>query len=148
MKKLFIILMLLVSENIIEASIACAPEREKTIFSIAAELTGCPEYIIRGIAFAESSFNACAIGDNGVSLGMFQINELFRNERIRLYGDYNPWCPLQSAILTGLLFMDNLETLGNVEDAIAAHRQGISGIKNNGRDQSYVNRVYFAMTLS
>lgn len=116
-------------------------EPELTIFQIAAEITGCPEWVLRGIAFAESSFNANAIGDGGDSIGMFQINERFREERVRKYGEYNPYCPLDSAILTGRLFMDNLALLGENNLAIAAHRQGPGGVQRNGPTDWYVDRV-------
>lgn len=116
-------------------------EPELTIYKIASELTGCPESILRGIAFAESSFNPDAVGDDGCSVGMFQINERFRDERIEKYGEYNPYCPLDSAILTGRLYMENLERLGSPELAIAAHRQGVVGVRKNGASAWYVERV-------
>lgn len=116
-------------------------EPELSIFQIASALTGCPEAVLRGIAFAESSMNPDAIGDGGDSLGMFQINERFRDERVEKYGEYDPFCPLESAILTGRLYMDNLRRLGSQELAIAAHRQGVSGVRNNGAAQWYVERV-------
>ena len=115
--------------------------KEYTTYQIAAEITGCPEYILRGLAFAESTFRADAVGDDGMSLGRYQINEKFHDYYAEMYGEYNPFCPLESAILTGLIFMDNLLALGNIEDAIAAHRQGRTGVRNNGRTQWYVDRV-------
>lgn len=116
-------------------------QREYTTYEIASEITGCPEYILRGIAFAESTFRADAIGDDGMSLGRFQINEKYHAYYAEQYGEYNPFCPLESAILTGRIFMDNLLALGSIEDAIAAHRQGRTGVRNNGRTQWYVDRV-------
>ncbi len=116
-------------------------EPELTIFEIASAVTGCPKYILAGISFAESSGNQFAIGDDGMSIGRFQINETYHEYYATLYGEYNPYCPLDSAILTGRIYMDNLRALGNIEDAIAAHRQGRTGVKNNGRTQWYVDRV-------
>lgn len=151
MKRLILIVLFLVlaactGSFSVQASFAraSAPERsnrEYTTYQIAAEATGCPEYILRGIAFAESTFRADAIGDDGMSIGRYQINDKYHEYYAEQYGEYNPFCPLESAILTGRIFMDNLLALGSIEDAIAAHRQGRTGVRNNGRTQWYVDRV-------
>jgi hypothetical protein len=39
-----------------------------------AQAQGCPEYIAMGIAMAESGFDPNAVGDNGCSIGLFQLN--------------------------------------------------------------------------
>lgn len=83
------------------APILVFDEPELTIYQIASALTGCPERILRGIAFAESTYNPDAIGDDGVSIGLCQINETFHAERERLYWAYNPWCPLDSLLPGG-----------------------------------------------
>lgn len=118
-----------------------AQEQEISTYEIASNITGCPVYILEGIAFAESSGDQFAIGDDGISIGRFQINETYHEYYASLYGEYNPYCPLDSAILTGRIYMDNLKALGSVEDAIAAHRQGRTGVRKNGRTQWYVDRV-------
>lgn len=151
MKRVFLIVLVLVlaactGSFSVQASFARTSahersNREYTTYQIAAEITGCPEYILRGIAFAESTFRADAVGDDGMSLGRYQINEKYHEYYAEQYGEYNPFCPLESAILTGRIFMDNLLALGNIEDAIAAHRQGRTGVRNNGRTQWYVDRV-------
>lgn len=148
-KVVFIYLLLLamftgnypVQASFARQSVPVKESREYTTYEIAAEITGCPEYILRGIAFAESTFKIDAVGDDGMSLGRYQINEKYHDYYASLYGEYNPFCPLDSAILTGRIFMDNLLALGDIEDAIAAHRQGRTGVRNNGRTQWYVDRV-------
>ena len=119
-------------------------EPEATIYQIAAELTGCPEPILRGIAFAESSWRADAVGDDGISIGLCQINETFHDERARLYGEYNPWCPLDSLVIAGRLYVDNLEALGDVRLAITAHKMGREGARR-GEVTWYVDRVLGAI---
>lgn len=114
---------------------------EYMTYEIASSITGCPIEILQGIAFAESSCDQDAIGDDGISTGRFQINERFHAYYAKLYGEYNQWCPLDTAILTGRIYMADLEAFGNKEDAIAAHRQGRNGVKENGRDEWYVERV-------
>ena len=115
-------------------------EPELTIYQIASALTGCPESILRGIAFAESTYNPDAIGDDGVSIGLCQINETFHEERARLYGEYNPWCPLDSLLIAGRLYMDNLKVLKSQRLAITAHKMGVTGAKR-GEVTWYVERV-------
>ena len=115
-------------------------EPELTIYQIASALTGCPESILRGIAFAESTYNPDAIGDDGVSIGLCQINETFHAERARLYGEYNPWCPLDSLLIAGRLYSDNLKVLKSQRLAITAHKMGVTGAKR-GEVTWYVERV-------
>jgi hypothetical protein len=114
---------------------------ELTVYQIAAALTGCPEEVLRGIAFAESSFRSDAVGDDGVSIGLCQINERYRAERVAKWGEYNPWCPLDSLMLTGRIYQENLRILGSQDLAIAAHRQGAAGVKRDGPAGWYVARV-------
>ena len=110
------------------------------IYQIASALTGCPERILRGIAFAESTYNPDAIGDDGVSIGLCQINETFHAERERLYWSYNPWCPLDSLLITGRLYADNLRVLKSERLAITAHKMGLNGARR-GEVTWYVDRV-------
>lgn len=117
---------------------------EMTIYQIAALETGCPESILRGIAFAESSYNPDAIGDDGVSIGLCQINEMFHVERAARYGEYNPWCPLDSLRIADHLYVDNLAALGDVRLAITAHKMGREGARR-GEVTRYVDRVLGAI---
>nr|MBF6606957.1 transglycosylase SLT domain-containing protein [Chloroflexota bacterium] len=39
-----------------------------------ADKINCPQYIALGIAMAESAFDPNAVGDNGCSIGLFQLN--------------------------------------------------------------------------
>lgn len=116
-------------------------DREYTTYEIASILTGAPVEILEGIAFAESSGNQDAIGDDGISLGRFQINEKYHAYNAATYGEYNPMCPLDSAILTGRIYMADLQAMGSREAAIAAHNQGRAGVRLNGPDLKYVMKV-------
>lgn len=49
-----------------------------------------PEYALDGIRLAESGGNPNAVGDDGISIGAYQINETFHELRARAYGEYNP----------------------------------------------------------
>lgn len=112
-----------------------------SIYDLAEHATGAPAEILRGIAFAESSERDDAIGDGGESIGRFQFRRAYQTERDARYGVLDPRDPVESAILAGLVYMDNLRALGSVELAIAAHRQGVAGVRRNGATEWYVVRV-------
>lgn len=112
-----------------------------SIYEIAERATGAPREIIQGIAFAESSENDDAEGDDGESIGRFQFRRAFQAWRDEQYGALDPRDPGESAILAGLVYMDNLAQLGSVELAIAAHRQGVAGVRRDGASEWYVARV-------
>jgi hypothetical protein len=104
-------------------------------------VTGCPAWILRGIAMTESSCNPSKVGDDGISIGMFQINETFHEERARKYGEYNPLNPEQAILIAGHIMAHNLKVFRNPRNAIAAYRQGVAGVIKNGRTDWYVNKV-------
>lgn len=112
-----------------------------TVYELAEAVTGAPADILHGIACTESGEDDEAIGDQGRSHGRFQINETFRAERVRLYGKYDPHDATESAIIAGRIYMDNLARLGSEELAIAAHCQGVRGVRRNGPALWYVERV-------
>lgn len=123
------------------AFVKLAPDR--SIYEIASMLTGCPVEVIKGICFAESSLGANVDHPDPNDVGWFGLHERpeFHAERARRYGEYNAENPLDSAIIAGLLYVANLAALGNQADAIAAHKQGRTGVKRDGRAQWYVDRV-------
>ena len=117
------------------------PERDKTIYEIAEGITGAPAYILRGIALTESGEDDTAVGDDGVSMGRMQLNENYHAERAKKYGGYDPFNPLESVIIAGYLYMDNLKRFGDSDLAIAAHRQGVNGVRKYGASDWYIKRV-------
>ena len=104
-------------------------------------ITGCPAWILRGIAMTESGGNPDAVGDDGVSIGMFQLNEKYHEERASKYGEFDARNTEQAILIAGYIMHHNLLIFKNYKDAIAAYRQGISGVIKNGRTDWYVNRV-------
>lgn len=112
------------------------------IFTIASFETDVPVGIIAGIAYTESGFDEHAIGDGGMSLGMFQLNETYHAERVRMLGrEYNPFNVMDAALITALLYKKNYKQTGDSRNAIACHKQGLKGVKRNGQIKWYVNRV-------
>ena len=96
---------------------------------------------MRGIAFAESSENDNAIGDDGESIGRFQLREIYHEARAARWGEYDPRDPGEAAIIAGRILMDNLAQLGDMDLAIAAYRQGVAGVRRDGATGWYVERV-------
>lgn len=120
---------------------------KKTIYEIAEEQTGAPAWILEGIAMAESGGINLAIGDGGKSKGLMQLNESYRKERVQKYGEYDPFDPLESLIISGKLYIDNLKLLGSEDLAIAAHRQGVSGVRKYGPSYWYIKKVKNILNL-
>ena len=112
-----------------------------TIYQLASIITGAPEEILRGIAFAESSENDNAIGDDGESIGRFQLREIYHGERAAKWGEYDPRNPQEAAIIAGRILADNLARLGDMDLAIAAYRQGVDGVRRDGATSWYIDRV-------
>ena len=132
MKKVILSVLLLLSAFAIRA---------QDMYQESAMRTGCPEWILRGIAMTESGCNSFAVGDDGISLGMFQLNEKYHEERARKYGEYDAYNPEQAVLIAGYIMEHNLSVFTDYRDAIAAYRQGVSGVKKHGRTDWYVNRV-------
>lgn len=112
-----------------------------SVYEVAELITGAPANILKAIAITESNENDDAVGDDGISRGRMQLNELYHDERVMKYGEYDPHNSLDSVIIAGFLFMDNLNHFGDVDKAIAAYRQGVSGVKEHGVTEWYVKRV-------
>jgi len=112
-----------------------------TAYTVASHATGCPEWVLHGLAFAESSERDDAIGDGGQSIGRYQLREIYHEARAARWGEYDPRDPTEAGIIAGLIYMENLAALGNEDDAIAAYRQGIGGVRKNGATSWYVERV-------
>lgn len=122
-------------------------EPELTIYDIAEKETGCPARILRGIHFAESSYGKNLKHPNVFDRGHFGLSEKYHTERAKKWGEYNPDCPLQSAIIAGHIFMENLAILGTEDLAICAYRQGVAGVQKNGAELWYYERVLHAPSI-
>jgi hypothetical protein len=90
-----------------------------------------------GIANAESSFNADAIGPDGLDRGLWQFRATYDKER----GIVNPFDPIEATRHAVKLFTGNLAALGSVELAVTAHCWGRGGARANGVDARYLARV-------
>ena len=112
------------------------------LFDRAEAITGVPAEILRGIAAAESDFRRTVIGDYGYSLGMFQLHNNWHESRVAKWGDFDPFNPDEAAIIAGRILAYNLAAFGgDWRKAIAAYRQGVTGVRRNGATCWYVDRV-------
>jgi len=117
------------------------PPKVLTVYEKAELVTGAPAKLLQAIAITESDEQDTAIGDGGKSRGRMQLNERFRAERVKKYGNYDPNDPEQSVRVAGFIYMENLRILKSQDAAIAAYRQGIRGIRKYGSTSWYVNHV-------
>jgi hypothetical protein len=108
--------------------------------------------LLNKIAYLESKFDTCAIGDSGKALGMFQIWEIYIQEHNRLYGTkythYHAYhVPTARSITHGVLFSmamnfyKNEGTLPNEVQLLMMHNGGYNGYKRN-TSLPYIQRYY------
>jgi hypothetical protein len=111
-------------------------------FEYAESVTGFSAEVLRGIAATESHFKAGEVGDNGMSLGMFQLHSRWHESRVEKWGEFDPTDPYESVIIAGRIMQENLSAFdGDLKMAIAAYRQGVSGVQKWGISQWYVDAV-------
>lgn len=117
---------------------------------LALYLTACAGTIVdpgllRAMAIVESGERDDAVGDDGVSVGRFQLNETFHAERARLYGEYDARDPDEAGRIAARILEDNYRRLGFWALAIASYRQGVTGVQRDGPSAWYIDRVMEAM---
>jgi hypothetical protein len=111
-------------------------------FEYAELITGFSAEILRGIAATESYFRIKVVGDNGMSLGMFQLHSRWYESRVEKWGEFDPIDSFESAVIAGRIMQENLTALnGDLRMAIAAYKQGVSGVLEQGVIQWYVDDV-------
>ena len=118
-------------------------EPELIIYQIASYKTGCPEWILKGIRYAESSYGTNCAHPDPLDIGDYGLHETpeYHAERASKWGEYSPYCPLQSAIIAGHIIMENYRIMGDIDSAISAYRRGRNGTNRNGIDRMYVHKV-------
>jgi hypothetical protein len=116
--------------------------KQADCFDYAESATGFSAEILRGIAATESHFRENAVGDSGRSFGMFQLNSRWHESRVEKWGEFDPVDPFMSSVIAGWIMQENLNAFdGDLRMAIAAYRQGVSGVLKCGVDQWYVDSV-------
>jgi hypothetical protein len=114
-----------------------------------------PAALLRGIALTESDEQDGAIGDDGISIGRFQLNERFHAARARAFGEYNPLIAEDSARIAADILQDaslrffrasrmidpSAFEAERLQLTIASYRQGVVGVLRDGPTMWYVRRV-------
>ena len=125
-----------------------------SLYQYASLQTGVNADTLQGIAKVESDETDSAIGDDGISMGRFQINERHHKMRAAAWGKYDPFEPMQAATIAGHILVENAAYFAKVsrvcdpstwterrnELTIASYRQGIGGVKYNGATYWYIER--------
>lgn len=139
---LFVVLILSGCRATTVPTLAKAPDR-LSIYEKAEIVTGTSSAILRGIAYAESSYRAAAKHPDPLDKGLFGLHEApaYHRERAAKWGEYDATNPQEAAIIAGMLFQENLRILGREDLAIAAHYQGPTGVKKYGPCHWYVRKV-------
>lgn len=107
----------------------------------------CGNYgIVPELVFAmidqESDFDAAAMGDNGNSLGLLQIQQRYHKERMAKLGCTDLLDPFQN-VQVGVDFLAELyDKYGDIEMALVAYNCGVTGAKENYFDHGQYWSVY------
>lgn len=105
------------------------------IYERAEIITGTSSAILKGIAYAESSYSTRVKHPDPFDQGLFGLHEQasYHIERARKWGEYDANNPGDAAIIAGYLYQENLRLLKDPDLAIAAHYQGTTGVKKMDR---------------
>ncbi|MBU1080887.1 MAG: transglycosylase SLT domain-containing protein [Spirochaetes bacterium] len=119
-------------------------------FVQAAEETRFPMTVLRDlIARAENTrWNPAAESpvrsDGHRDRGLCQHNSKYVAYFAERYNNgipYNPMNPAEAIPVTARILADNLARLGSLDLSVAAYRQGVDGVRSNGPDMEYVNKI-------
>jgi hypothetical protein len=131
-----------VTEYLIEIPESVPFVKSVDCFEHAELVTGFSAEILRGIAATESHFRVDAVGDDGMSLGMFQLHSQWYESRVEKWGEFDPADPFESAVIAGRIMQENLIALnGDLRMAISAYKQGVRGTKENGVVDWYADAI-------
>lgn len=112
-------------------------------FKEAARKYGVSESLLKGIAMAESNFNANDVSSAG-AMGVMQLMP----ETARELGVTDPYDPQQNILGGAKCISQKLEEFhGNVELALAAYNAGSGAVRRNGGVPSYC-KTYVSRVLS
>ena len=117
------------------------------IFKLCEEYGITPEIIVAMIE-RESSYNAAAIGDNGESVGLMQIQEHNHYDRIERLGVTDLFDPFEN-VEVGIDFLAQCITRngGNLEMALIAYNAGQRGAETNYFSKGIYSNAYSQKVL-
>lgn len=120
---------------------------ENHIYGLCCDYEIAPE-IIFAIIEIESSWDASAVGDNGKSVGLMQIQERYHYDRIERLGVTNLFDPFEN-VQVGIDFLASLITRngGNLEMALIAYNAGQNGAETNYFSKGIYSNAYSQKVL-
>lgn len=89
-----------------------------------AEKVGIDPAIIMAMAYRESSYNPNAVGDNGESFGLLQIQPKWHHERMKKLGCTDLFDPYQNVTVAIDYLCEMLNRYGSIEKALVGYNQG------------------------
>lgn len=111
-------------------NVPLARETQDQIFKLCFEY-GIDEKIVIAMCWRESLFRADAVGDNGHSFGLMQIQQRYHGERMERLGVDNLLDPVQN-VTVGIDFIAELYgKYGDIEKALVCYNCGESGARQN-----------------
>lgn len=98
--------------------------------------SGVDPNIVKAIIMEESGGNPNAVGDNGESIGLMQIQPKHHKKRMEELGIVSLFDPQENVILGCSILSDLYDKYGNYEDALSVYN---SGNTEDGRE--YAERI-------
>ena len=98
--------------------------------------SGVDPNIVKAIIMEESGGNPSAIGDNGESIGLMQIQPKHHKKRMEELGIVSLFDPQENVILGCSILSDLYDKYGNYEDALSVYNSG-----NTEDGKAYAERI-------
>lgn len=123
--------------------LSAIPVAYRSMIADAAMTAGVPVLALAGLAYAESSFRPAPTHRDPLDRGMFGLREApgYHEERVRLYGEFDPEVPEEAARVAAGLLRDHLVRFnGYMPLALTAYHRGAGWAAEHGVDWEYVER--------
>lgn len=98
--------------------------------------SGVDPNIVKAIIMEESGGNPNAVGDNGESIGLMQIQPKHHKKKMEELGIVSLFDPQENVILGCSILSDLYDKYGNYEDALSAYNSG-----NTEDGKAYAERI-------
>lgn len=98
--------------------------------------SGVDPNIVKAIIVEESGGNPNAVGDNGESIGLMQIQPKHHKKRMEELGIVSLFDPQENVILGCAILSDLYDEYGNYEDALSVYNSG-----NTEDGKAYAERI-------
>ena len=119
------------------------PEPWRDMIVDAAAAANVPALALAGLARAESDYTTAPHHRDPLDRGMFGIREApgYHEERVHLYGEFDPEIPEQAARVAAGILRDHLDRFGWLPLALTAYHRGAGWAAMHGVDWEYVRRA-------